>query len=336
MKPIPNSDNQLFSELSHIIEQGKNEVARQVNGTLTLVYWQVGKKINEHILENQRGAYGKQIVVSVARLLEDQYGRSFNEKNVRRMIQFAEVFPDVEIVVPLARQLTWSHFIILLPLKNSDARLFYAKKAIEGQLGKRDLRKYIEQKTYKRTEIANLQIATEISDLQHTFKDPYFLDFLGLKDGYLENDFETAILKELENFILELGNGFTFVERQKRMIIDDEDYYLDLLFFHRKLKRLVAIELKIGKFKAKYKGQMELYLKWLDKYDKQEGENGPLGLILCAGKSAEQIELLQMHKDGIMVAEHWTELPPRKELEQKLHQLLNEARERIAQRKTLL
>jgi predicted nuclease of restriction endonuclease-like (RecB) superfamily len=252
------------------------------------------------------------------------------------MMQFAEVFPDVEIVVPLSRQLSWSHFIDLIPLKNKDSRNFYVQKIVNENWSVRETRKQIEQKTYERTEIANLQIATEINDLQHTFKDPYFLDFLGLKDGYLENDVETAILKELENFILELGTGFTFVERQKRMIIDDEDYYLDLLFFHRKLKRLVAIELKIGKFKAKYKGQMELYLKWLDKYDKQEGENSPVGLILCAGKSVEQIELLQMHKDGIMVAEYWTELPPRKELEQKLHQLLNEARERIAQRKTLL
>jgi predicted nuclease of restriction endonuclease-like (RecB) superfamily len=336
METIANLDNQLFSDLARIIEQGRNEVARQVNSTLTFVYWQLGKKINEHILDNQRGAYGKQIVVSVARQLENQYGRSFNEKNVRRMMQFAEVFPDSEIVVPLARQLTWSHLIILLPLKNSDARLFYAQRAIDERLGKRDLRKQIEQKAFERTEIANLQIATEISDLQHTFKDPYFLDFLGLKDGYLENDVETAILKELENFILELGTGFTFVERQKRMIIDEEDYYLDLLFFHRKLKRLVAIELKIGKFKAKYKGQMELYLKWLDKYDKQEGENSPIGLILCAGKSDEQIELLQMHKDGIMVAEYWTELPPRKELEKKLHQILIEAKERVAQRKIYL
>lgn len=336
MESISKADNQLFVDLSQIIEQGKYEVARQVNSTLTLVYWQVGKKINEHILDNQRGAYGKQIVVTVSRQLENRFGRSFSEKNLRRMMQFCEVFPDVEIVVPLARQLTWSHFLILLPLKNHEARLFYAKKAIEEHLGKRDLRKQIEHKTFERIEIANLQIATEFGDLQHTFKDPYFLDFLGLREGYLENDVETAILKELENFILELGTGFTFVERQKRMIIDDEDYYLDLLFFHRKLKRLVAIELKIGKFKAKYKGQMELYLKWLDKHDKQEGENSPVGLILCAGKSAEQIELLQMHKDGIMVAEYWTELPPKKELEKKLHQILEEARERIAQRKFYL
>jgi predicted nuclease of restriction endonuclease-like (RecB) superfamily len=235
METITNSDNQLFSDLSQIIEQGKNEVARQVNSTLTLVYWQVGKKINEHILNNQRGSYGKQIVVTLSRQLENQYGRSFNEKNVRRMIQFADVFPDVEIVVPLSRQLSWSHFIDLIPLKNNDSRNFYVQKIVNENWSVRETRKQIEKKTFERTEIANLQIATEINDLQYTFKDPYFLDFLGLKDGYLENDVETAILKELENFILELGTGFTFVERQKRMIIDDEDYYLDLLFFHRKL-----------------------------------------------------------------------------------------------------
>lgn len=336
METISKADNQLFVNLSQIIEQGKNEVARQVNSTLTLVYWQVGKKINEHILDNQRAEYAGEIVSTLSTQLKMNFGKSFELRNLRRMMQFAEVFPDVEIVVPLARQLTWSHFVELLPLKNNEARLYYGNKIAENHWSIRETRKQIEHKNFERAEIANLQIATEISDLQHTFKDPYFLDFLGLKEGYLENDVEMAILKELENFILELGTGFTFVERQKRMIIDDEDYYLDLLFFHRKLKRLVAIELKIGKFKAKYKGQMELYLKWLDKHDKQEGENSPVGLILCAGKSAEQIELLQMHKDGIMVAEYWTELPPRKELKKKLHQILEEARERIAQRKIYL
>lgn len=159
------------------------------------------------------------------------------------------------------------------------------------------------------------------------------LEFLELKDGYLENDLEAAILKELELFILELGNGFTFVERQKRMIIDGEDHYLDLLFYHRKLKRLVAIELKIDKFKAKYKGQMELYLKWLNKYERQNGEETPIGLILCAVASKEQIELLEMHKDGIMVAEYWTELPPKEILEAKLHEALIEARERLERKK---
>jgi len=177
---------------------------------------------------------------------------------------------------------------------------------------------------------SNIQSKNLSLEIKDTFKDPYFLDFLGLKDGYLENDLENAIIKELENFILELGKGFTFIERQKRIILDGKDFYLDLLFYHRRLKRLVAIELKLRDFKPSDKGQMELYLKWLDKYDKQDGENSPIGLILCAGKSTEQIELLEMHKDGIMVAEYWTELPPKTELENKLHQLLIESRERLA------
>ena len=197
------------------------------------------------------------------------------------------------------------------------------------------MRNKIETKTFERTEIANTQLVKFSNIPVNTFKDPYILDFLGLKNAYLEKDLESAILRELEQFILEIGKGFAFVERQKRMIIDGEDYHLDLLFFHRKLKRLVAIDLKLGKFQAKDKGQMELYLKWLDRYEKQEGEEKPIGLILCAETSREQVELLELHKDGIMVAEYWTELPPKKELEKKLHQALIEARENIEKRKLL-
>jgi hypothetical protein len=172
-------------------------------------------------------------------------------------------------------------------------------------------------------------LISDYTDTTGVFKDPYFLDFLGLKEGYLEKDLETAILRELETFILELGAGFTFIERQKRIILDGKDFYLDLLFYHRKLKRLIAIELKLSEFKASHKGQMELYLKWLNRYEKQEGENSPIGLILCAEARREQVELLEMHKDGIIVAEYWPELPPKKKLEQKLHAILLEAKQRI-------
>ena len=156
---------------------------------------------------------------------------------------------------------------------------------------------------------------------------------MGLKEGYLEHDLEAALLKEVELFILELGKGFAFVERQKCLILDGKDFYLDLLFYNRKLTCLVAVELKLGKFKAAHKGQMELYLKWLDKYEKQEGENSPIGLILCAEKNHEQVELLEMHKDGIMVAEYLTDLPPKKQLEEKLHSLLIEVKKRLENRK---
>ncbi len=328
-------EKQLFNELVQIIEQGKNQLSRQVNSTITMVYWHLGKKINNHVLENKRAEYGKQIVPILSKQLVKLYGRSFTERNLRRMMQFAEEFSDITIVTSLMTQLSWTHFIQLFTLKSHKEKMYYASKIAEQKWSIRETHKQIERKAYERSEIANLQVSLDTPELHNTFKDPYFLDFLGLKDGYLENDLESAIIKELENFILELGKGFTFVERQKRIILDGKDFYLDLLFFHRKLKRLVAIELKLRDFKPADKGQMELYLKWLDRYDRQDGENSPIGLILCAGKSTEQIELLEMHKDGIMVAEYWTDLPPKAELEKKLHSLLIESKERIEQRKSL-
>lgn len=329
------SNEKLFVDLSQLIEQSRQQVAMQANSTLTILFWQVGKRINDDVLQNQRAEYGKQILPTVSAQLENLYGRNFTERNVRRMMQFAEQFKELEIVSPLATQLSWSHFIELLPLKSFEAKLFYAQLSIEGKFGKRELRKQIANKAFERTEIANLQTSQNENFPINTFKDPYLLDFLDLQNDYLEKDIETAILHELEKFILELGKGFAFVERQKRMIIDGEDFYLDLLFYHRSLKRLVAIELKLGKFQAKYKGQMELYLKWLNKNEKQEGEETPIGLILCAESSKEQVELLEMHKDGIMVAEYWTELPPKKELERKLHLALIEAKERFERKKLL-
>ena len=327
---LDNTANEsLLKELSTLIEQSKQRVAVVANSEITLLFWQVGKRINDTILNNERAEYGKQIVATVAQQLEHKYGRNFNEKNVRRMMQFSEQFSDFEIVVPLARQLTWSHFLILIPLKSTESKLYYAQKSAEEFWGKRELRNQISRKAFERKEIANLRLSNFPSDLQNTFKDPYLLDFLNLKNTYLENDLERAILQELESFILELGKGFAFMERQKRMIIDGDDFYLDLLFYNRKLKRLVAVELKLGKFEAANKGQMELYLKWLNKYEKQEGENEPIGLILCAETNKEQVELLELHKDGIMVAEYWTDFLPKKELENKIHQLLIEAKERI-------
>ncbi len=325
----------LLTELSQLIEQSQQQVVSQANSTLTMLFWHIGNRINKEILQNKRADYGKQIVSTLSTQLKDKYGKNFELGNLRRMLQFAEQFPDTSIVVTLSRQLSWSHFLALIPLKNQEAKLYYAQASATQTLGVRELRKQISTKTFERSSIANLQNTGNHPAIHNTFKDPYFLDFLGLQNTYLEKDLEAAILRELEAFILELGKGFAFVERQKRMIIDGEDFHLDLLFYHRNLKRLVAIELKLGKFEAEHKGQMELYLKWLDKYEKQEGEFPPVGLILCAESSREQIELLEMHKDGIMVAEYWTELPPKKQLEKKIHSILIEARERIERQKQI-
>jgi predicted nuclease of restriction endonuclease-like (RecB) superfamily len=324
----------LLTDLRQIIQSGKSQAVAAVNSALTLTYWHVGKRINEEILQGARAAYGEQVIASVAQGLVEQFGQGFEAKNLRRMMKFAEIFQDPAIVAPLVRQLSWSHFLILLPLKTQEARLFYARQSIEHLWSKRELIRQIERKAFERAEIADRKLELAAApELAGAFKDSYFLDFLGLPQGYLEDDLEQALIRELERFILELGKGFAFVERQKRMIIDGEDFYLDLLFYHRRLKRLVAVELKIDRFKAAHKGQMELYLNWLDKYERQPEEASPIGLILCAQAGAEQVELMNLQKDNILVAEYWTELPSKELLEKKLHAALIEIRERLAARK---
>jgi predicted nuclease of restriction endonuclease-like (RecB) superfamily len=331
---------QLLNDVASIIEESKQFVAQTVNSTLSLLYWRIGKRISAETLLSKRAGYGEHIVASVARQLAATYGNSFTEKNIRRMIQFAEVFPDQEIVVSLIRQLSWTHIIALIPLKQPLQREFYAEMCRVEKWSVRTLRDKIDSMLYERTAISKKPsqlIKQELKQLREedkitpdlVFRDPYFLDFLGLKNTFNEKNLEDAILRELESFILELGQGFTFVERQKRMIIDGEDFKLDLLFYHRKLKRLVAIELKMGKFKAAYKSQMELYLRWLERYEMQAGEESPIGLILCAEGNKEQVELLELGKAGIKIAEYMTELPDKKLLQNKLHQAIETSRKHI-------
>lgn len=332
----------LHDELRDLIAASRQRLAATVNAELTQLYWRIGQRLSSEVLSGERAQYGAQLMDRLGERLAGEFGRGFEAKNLRRMVQFAQAFPNAEIVASLMRQLSWTHFLQLLPLKSEAARHFYAHQCMAERWSVRELHRQIERKAYERSEIASAQSdvlaapSTEASTPAVVFKDPYFLDFLGLRQGHDEADLETAILRQLEAFILELGRGFAFVERQKRMVIDGDDFYLDLLFFHRRLRRLVAIELKLGRFKAAHKGQMELYLKWLDKHERQPEEEAPIGLILCAESSREQVELLQMHKDGITVAEYWTELPPKAELEQRLHAALVEARERLARRGVLL
>jgi predicted nuclease of restriction endonuclease-like (RecB) superfamily len=299
------------------------------------MFWEVGHLVNSEILDFRRAAYGRKVLSELATKLANKYGRSFAERNLYRMMQFAEQFPNIKILSELTTKLSWSHFIELLPLKTENARFYYAQDAAERGYGTMELRRQISRKAYERREIANMELSKDSRIPFNVFKDPYLLDIFGLRENYLEADLEKAILAELEAFILEFGHGFSFVERQKRMILDGEDIILDLLFYHRILKRLVAIELKLGKFKAEYFGQMALYLKWLDRYERQEGEETPLGIILCATANREKIELLEMDKAGIAVAEYWTHLPPKAEFERKIKEILIEVKERLERRKSL-
>lgn len=431
---IIQSDAGPAADIRRMIEQTREGVARIVNTGMTLLYWRIGKRFLTEVLGNQRADYGDEIVATLSRQLQNEYGRGFSEKNLRRMVQFAEVFPAGEIVATLSRQLGWSHFKEIIPLKNDLQREFYAEMCRVERWSVRTLREKIGSMLFERTaiskkpeevakaELANLRAEDKLTpDL--VFRDPYVLDFLGLKDRYMEKDLEDAILRELEKFLLELGTGFTFQARQFRISIDSDDYHLDLLFYHRALRRLVAIELhpmryesneiplclrtskrqrrsilhrihkrpqsqvsaartrngkinsspiahetcvlrglsfsgrrhqtgevsqnrvgqalhqrstqrlshgvKLGDFKPEYKGQMELYLRWLAKHEQQPGEEPPLGLILCAGKKKEQIELLELGQSGIHVAEYLTALPSRELLRQKLHTAIETSRARL-------
>lgn len=342
MEPVPPvALPPLLEDLRRMIEETRQGVAVTVNAALTMLYWRIGKRINEEILKGGRADYGKEIVVSLARQLEADYGRGFSEKSLRHMLRFAEAFPDDRIVSALMRQLSWTHFLSIIYLQDSLQRDFYAEMCRIERWSTRTLQKRIGSMLYERTALSKkpedlgrieLDALREEDKLTPdlVFRDPYFLDFLGLKGAFQEKDLEAAIVREMETFILELGVGFTFVARQKRITVDEDDFYLDLLFYHRDLRRLVAIELKLDKFRPEHKGQMELYLRWLDKYERKQGEESPLGMILCAGKKQEQIELLELGGAGIHVAEYLVELPPRKLLAEKLHRAVELARVRFS------
>ncbi|MCL1874346.1 MAG: PDDEXK nuclease domain-containing protein [Clostridiales bacterium] len=325
----------LFDHVSAIIENRKLRAQAQANQESVLMFWEIGKYIGSVILGGERAGYGKQIVVTLSQQLQEKYGSSFEYSNVTRMIRFAARFPDSQIVVPLAQQLSWSHFIALLPLKSDEAFMFYAQDVIDRRFGVRELRRQVSRKAFERREIANSALTEQSSVPFNTFKDPFLLDVFDLKDNYVEADLEKAILADVQKFILEFGHGFAFIESQKRMPIGDEFVTLDLLFFNRNLKRLVAVELKLGVFQAAFKGQMELYLAWLDEYERKEGENPPIGIILCASANRKKVEMLKMDRAGIAVAEYWTELPPKAVFEQKIKEIMQEAQERLERRKAL-
>lgn len=338
-KPKTLSD-EILNDLREMIQKTQEFVASAINSSLTLLYWHIGDRIRHEILRGERAEYGKSIILSLSHQLMLEYGNGFNRTNLHRMAKFSETFPDKQIVASLTQQLSWTHFVMLIPIQDSLKRDFYAELCRIEKWNVRTLRRKIDSMLYERTAISRkpeLVAQAELEMLRKenlltpnlVFRDPYILEFLNLHDRYLEKDLEDAIMRELELFLLELGVGFCFVERQKRIVVDDEDFHIDLLFFHRQLKRLIAVELKIGDFKAEYKGQMELYLRWLDKHERGSGEETPIGLILCAGKKSERVELLELDKSGIHVAEYLTAFPSKEVLREKLHIAIQHARKRF-------
>lgn len=340
INPIP-TNNRLLADVRHLIDAARQRVAGAVNAELTQLYWQIGRRINSELLHGQRAEYGKQVIAELARLLTTDFGKGWSEQQLRHCLRLAEIYPDEQILSAVRRELSWSHLKALIYIDEPLKRDFYLEICRLERWSVRQLQERINSLLYERTAISKKPEDTIRQDLDLlrdqgqlspdlTFRDPYVLDFLGLSDSYSEKDLESAILAELQRFIIELGSDFAFMARQKRITIDRRDYYIDLLFYHRRLKCLVAIDLKIGEFEAAYKGQLELYLRYLEKHEQLDGENTPIGLILCTGKNHEHVELLQLDKSNIRVADYLTLLPPKELLAAKLHRSIEIARQRLA------
>ncbi len=332
----------LVADVRQLIVAVREGIARTVNGGLALLYWQVGDRIRREVLQDKRAAYGEEIVATLSHKLIGEFGRGWERSSLSRMIRFSETFQDFEIVATLSQQLGWSHFVEIVPMKDDLKRDFYAEMCRIERWSVRKLREKIGGMLFERTALSKKPAKLAAQELQKlraedqltpdlVFRDPYFLDFLGLKGAFHEKDLEAAIIRDLEAFLVELGGDFAFLARQKRIVVDGEDFYLDLLFYHRGLRRLVAIDLKLGRFAPADLGQMEFYLRWLKKHEMRTGEEEPLGLILCAEKSDERVEVFELESRGIRIAEYLTELPPRDLLAKKLHDAVRLARERIGE-----
>lgn len=336
-------EDKLFHDVKTLVLTARQKAYRAVDSERVLLNWQVGQRIRTDILQNQRAEFGKQVIKNLSTKLTIEFGSGYNQINLWLYVRFATIFPDFEIVYALRKLFSWTHFRIFIRLEDDLKRRFYMQMCrIEGW-GTRQLEERIDSMLYERTaisrkpdelidlELSNLEQANIVSE-DMVFRDPYFLDFLDLKDTYSEKDLETAILLEIQRFIIELGNDFAFLARQKVITIDGEEYKIDLLFFHRRLKRLVVIDLKLRKFRPQDKGQIELYLRWLEKYEMVEGENTPIGLILCSAKSDEHIELLMLDQGNIRVAQYLTDLPPIDVLQAKFHAAIEKAKRRQKRR----
>jgi len=329
--------DKLFIEISWLIEDSRKRVAIAVNSEIAVLNWNIGKSVREEILRSQRAEYGEMVISSLSKKLTQSLGPGWSKGQLYNCLRAAERIPTLDKIQSISEGLSWSHVRTLIHLKDEIKMDFYAALCRKEKWSSRILNERIDSMLFERTALSKRPeklLKKEIELLKSdgtvtpdlVFRDPYFLNFLGLKDTYSEKDMESAILNQLQMFIVEMGTDFAFLARQKRISVDGEDFKIDLLFFHRGLRRLVVVDLKLEKFKPPHKGQMELYLKWLDKYERKKGEDSPIGLILCAEKKQEQIELLELDKGYIRVAEYMTQLPSKEVLADKLQRAITIAR----------
>lgn len=337
---IQKHTDSILKGVQNLIENAQKKVAVFLNAETTLLYWQIGNYINHELIQENRAEYGTKIIATLSQQLTNQYGKGYTYTALSRMCKVSKIF-DSEIIATVSQQLSWSHLIELAAIENETKRDFFTQLCVYERWSVRELREKTDTMLFERTVISakpEETIKEALQKLKHekivlpelVFKNSYILDFLNLPSNYSEKELETALINNLQQFILELGNGFAFMERQKRIPIDAIDYHLDLLFYHRKLKRLIAIDLKLGKFKPTYKSQMELYLRWLQKHEMQAGEEKPIGLLLCSEGNTEHIELLMLDENQIKVAQYLTELPSKEWFADKLHRALEIAKMNIS------
>lgn len=312
-----------FAEIAKIIEEARDNAYRKVNEELILMYQRVGQFLSE---KSKEANYGDGYIDSLAEYIQNQFPgiKGFNRRGLYRMKQFYETYADNEKVFPLVTQLSWTnHLLIMSGSKSDEEREFYMRLAIKERYSKRQLGRQMDSGYYERYMLSKSELLPEPLQAQpNPFLDQYVVEFLDLPDVFHENDFRKALVKGMRDFILELGKDFTFIGEEYPIQVGGEDYRIDLLFFHRSLHCLVAIELKVGKFKPEYVSKMDFYLEGLDRQIRKPDENPSVGLLLCASKNDEVVEYAMSRTlSPMMVAQYQIHLPDKDTLRKKLQEL---------------
>lgn len=317
-----------FSHIKSLIDSARNQALRAVNAELIQLYWNLGRYLSEQVKEAQ---WGDKVIDQLSEFLVNsgtEY-RSFSRRNLYRMKQFYEAWPSIDgIVPPLVTQLGWTHHtLILSKTRTSEERIFYLNLAIREHYSKRELERQLDSAVYERTMLGSttqVPALTEDVALMGVFRDSYIFEFLNIQESHSEHDLQKALILHLKQFILEIGRDFVFVGEQYRLQVGNQDFYIDLLFYHRELCCLVAMELKITDFKPEYLGQLNFYLEALDRDIKKTHENPSIGLLICKGKDNEVVEYaLSRSLSPAMVSEYRLKMPDKALLQAKLHELFD-------------
>lgn len=324
-KSLHLSTESAFAEVAQLIEASRSKALQSVNRLLIELYWQVGAYISSKLASAE---WGEGVVDQLAEYLARNQPslRGFTRSNLFRMRQFYEAYKDDEKVAPLARQLSWTHNIVILgQCKRPEEREFYLRMALQENWPKRELERQLKTALFERSVLHTPKVAPAVRqshpDALRVFKDSYLIEFLDLADGHSESDLHRGLLVKLKDFLLELGRDFCFVGTEYPLQVGGRDFALDLLFFHRGLNCLVAIELKVGRFEPEYLGKLEFYLEALDRQARKPHENPAIGVLLCASKDDEVVEYaLSRSLSPALIAEYQTQLPDRRLLQTKLQE----------------